>query len=91
MSFLKNITVPVKMGSLVIIKKTTEKYINKIFSSSSLQEIERNALCRTVHLLLESAINVTEKYHPKEAPEPWIHRIHITLTFLQARFCVKTQ
>ena len=41
--------------------------INKILCSTSLYEIQKIGLCWTGHLPKESAINVTEKHHRKEA------------------------
>ena len=61
-------TVPMIVGAQGIIKKRTDKHINKIPDSPSPYEMPKIALCGTAHLLRRIvAINVTEKYQPKEA------------------------
>ena len=60
---LKTTTVPVIVGALGMIKKGTDKHINKIPVSFSLNGNFKIALCGTGSFI----INMTEKYHPKEA------------------------
>ena len=48
---LKTFTVPVIWGALGIIKKETAEHFNKIAGGSSPYEMQKNALCRTAHLL----------------------------------------
>ena len=55
------------VGVLRMIKKETDKHINKITSSPSLYQIQKNCTLRNGSSPLESVINVTEKYHTKEA------------------------
>ena len=66
---LKTITITVIEGTLSTIKNGIDKYINKISGSPSLYNILKIAIQGTVS---ESTINVTEKYHPKEAVKPLI-------------------
>ena len=63
MKHLKITIVLVIVGALGMIKKGTDKHIiTKIHGSLSQYEIQKN-----FHFIRESIINVTEKYHPKEA------------------------
>ena len=64
---LKTTTVPVIVRTLDMIKKGIDKYIDKIPGSYSLHEIQKIALCGTVHFHKDSAINVTGKYFPRDA------------------------
>ena len=48
---LKTTNMPVIVGALGMIKKGTDKHINKIAGSPSLYEIQKIALSRTAHLL----------------------------------------
>ena len=67
MRHLKTITMPVIVGTFGIIKKGTDKDINKIVSSPSWNEIQKIALCGTAHLLRKVLSIWLEKYHPKAA------------------------
>ena len=58
---------PVIVGALGMIKKGKDKLINKIRSSVSRCEIQKNCTLWNSSLSLESNLNVTEKNHPKEA------------------------
>ena len=51
MRHLKITTIPVIMGALGMIKKGTDKHINRIPCNRSLYEIQQIALCGTTHLL----------------------------------------
>ena len=55
------------VGSLCMIKEKTDEHSNKILTCPSRHEIQKIALWGTAHLLSESTLNVTGKYHPKEA------------------------
>ena len=48
---LKTITVPVVVGSLGMIKKDTQAFINKIPGKHNLQEIQKIVLTSTAHIL----------------------------------------
>ena len=60
---------PVIRGILGMTKKTTDKHINRIHSSPSLYEQEKNALCGTAHLLRRLLSmwmkNITQKWQQK--------------------------
>ena len=60
---IKTIIVPVIVGTLGMIKKGKDKHINKITDCSRQYEIQKK-----MHFaeLLESTINMTEKYQPKK-------------------------
>ena len=60
---LKTTTMPLIVGTQGMIKKGTDKYLNKIPGGPNLYEMQNIALCGTVHFLRR----VTLKYHPKEA------------------------
>ena len=48
---MKTVTVPVVIGALGMIKKGTEKYLEKIPGSPSLGEMQKMALTGTAHVL----------------------------------------
>ena len=62
MQHLKNITMPVREGSPVMIKQGIDKYINKIPDSPSLCEIQKKCSLRNCSCPWESR---GWKYHPK--------------------------
>ena len=78
MWLLKSTTVLVIVGALVMIKKETDKYINKIHSSPSLYKMQKkNCILRSCSSSDESAVNVIGKYppphtHTKEATKIYI-------------------
>ena len=63
---LKTTTMPVIVGALGMIKKGTDKHINKIACSSSLCEMQKITLSQNCSSPSENTINVTEKSYPKE-------------------------
>ena len=63
----KNLNTSNNWEPLDMIKKGTDKYIDKIPGSSSRHEIQKIALCGTAHLLKDTIINVTGKYFLKDA------------------------
>ena len=63
MSYLKTTTMPVIVGALSMLKKGTDTHINKIPVSPTQYGIQKNCTLRNCL----STINVSEKYHPKEA------------------------
>ena len=57
---------PVMVGALGMIKKETDKHIKKIPGCASFCVYKKSTL-QNCSSSLESTINVTEKYYPKEA------------------------
>ena len=56
------------------------RFFNKIFTSPANKKYKRLHFADS-SLLLESTLNMTEKYHPKEAAKMWLHRIRIITNF----------
>ena len=64
---LKTTTVPVILIALGIIKKETNKHINKIPGSPSLYEIQKNDTLLNYSFPYENTMYLTDEYRPKEA------------------------
>ena len=80
---------PVIVGALGIIKKGTNKYINKIPSNPSRYEIEKNYILQNCLYPLESTFNVTKNITQKRL-QKIIDRMNIVTTFPHPRSWVKT-
>ena len=48
--YMKTVTIPVVIGALVMIKKGTEKHLQKIPESPNLGEMEKISLTGTAHI-----------------------------------------
>ena len=79
MWLLKTTTVPVILGALGVMKKGTDKCINKIPGSPSFYEIEKIALCGTAHLLRIVLSMWLENITQKRQQKTWIYRMHKNL------------
>ena len=62
-----------------MIKKWTDKHINKIPDSPSLYEMKNIALCGTACLLGRVLSMVTEKYHPKVSTSKFVRMLCLSV------------
>ena len=52
---MKTVTIPVVIGALGMIKKSTEKYLEKIPGSQNLGEMQKITLSGTTHILRKTS------------------------------------
>ena len=95
MGYLKTTTVPVTVGTLGIIKRSTDKHINDVPGFSSLYSIQKKKkkkkkkLCGPAHLL-RKVLSILRKNAAAKKKKKKKKRIHIIAIFRHCRFRVNS-